>query len=273
MFIVPLKDVIEISSEYDEFLINDNTNYIINFLFYVIEGGPKIYVCGIEREGPLGLKVKFLNKNGGTTRIKMYKLLDPHLLASNHNTPNPLVIIKGNNYDIPIEYSEITVPSRPIEETTDNYFYSYSFKVIDGSKQIHIASVKLDNIHSQYFVTIGFFNSGVENALISLNLLGINHLVGHDPTPAPSGGGTDLKISSTQNIKINSSEFYKVEIRPNKTTASVLSYTFIVTSQNNNVYVCSQYYDNQILNVEFYNESQQPASIEVSGWETFPYGT
>lgn len=272
MFIIPLDNVIEISGEYGEFLINDDFNYIINFLFYVIEGGQKIYVCGIDREGPLGLKVKFLNKNGGTTRIKIYKLIDPKLLASNHNVPNPIVIIKGNQYEIPTGYFEITLPTRPIEVTTKNDFYNYSFKIIDGSKQIYTASVKLDSIHFEDFVKIGFFNSGEENVLISLNLLGINHLVGHDPNPAPNVG-TDLKISSAQNININSLEFCKVEIHPSKTTASVISYTFIVTSQNKSVYVCGQYYDNQVLNVEFFNESQEPASMLVNGWETFPYGT
>lgn len=271
MFIIPLDDDIEIRDDYEEILIDDGLNYIINFLFHVIEGGPKVYVCGIEREGLLGLRVKLFNKNGQTTKIRMYKLLTPHLLATNHNSRNPIVIAETlNNLTITPGYSEIPIPRRPSDQSPDSFYY-YMFNVITGSRQVYVSNVKTGR-YPYSVITLGFFNEAPIDAQINLSLLDIDFLIGHDPRPAPHDG-TDLRRSDVQRVNIDNLDFGRVELHPSRQLATVISYTFTVSGDIRKVYVCGQYYDNQgLLNVEFFNESGRPVSVEVSGWETFPFG-
>lgn len=272
MIIAPLPELISLSSNYNEVLIDDGTNYIVNFLFEVIEGDPNVYVCGITREGPLGIKIQFYNKNETVTKIKLYKMLDRNLLASNFRSDNPVVVGTKKNYvTVPVGYSETSMLANPIEVTA-HYFYYYSFKVIDGSKQIHVANFKFDSIHTQSLVTIGLHNSGPNDAMVNLNLLSIDHLVDHNPQPVFQEGN-ELKLVDTQEITIASNTVGKVAIQPSNANASVIMFTFNIKTEKKRIYICGQNYNGKSFNLEFFNENEEDTIVEVSGWETYPYGT
>lgn len=157
-----------------------------------------------------------------------------------------------------------------IEEIERRDLYHFLFQIIDGSKQIHVANMKLDNIHSESLMTIGFSNSGQVESIINLNFLGADFQVGHSSDPPPMAG-IDLKEVGKQEITIASNSYGKVEIPPSKPTATILHYTFNNKSDKKNIYVCGQYWNEKVFNIEFFNESTENATIEVSCWETYPY--
>lgn len=272
MFIVPLNEFIDLSSNYNEVLIDDGFNYIINFLFQVVEGSlGGVYVCGITREGSLGLKVQFFNRSQTSTKIRLYKILDPHILATNHKSDNPAVIgTKKNFLKIPVGYTEIPMVIHSIEEIERRDLYHFLFQIIDGSKQIHVANMKLDSIHSVSLLTLGFSNSGQAESIINLNILSVDFQVCHSSEPPPMAG-IDLKEVGKQEITIDSNSSGKIEIPPSKPNATILHYTFNNKSEKKNAYVCGQYWNEKVLIIEFFNESTENATIEVSGWETYPY--
>ncbi|MEC0246425.1 hypothetical protein P4H65_11565 [Paenibacillus chitinolyticus] len=268
MFIVPHSPNLEITGDYGEVDIDDGFNYIFNFLYRIIEGGKRVHVCGIERIG-MGLRVKFLNKSGSTCTIKLYKILNPHILVTNHNSREPVRLgMKYYTLRVPPGYIEYPIQKQS-EKRDDLYIFSY--KITQGSSQVFVASCFLNDIHVADKFTIGFFNDGSIDSYIDLFGVEEDFLVSHDRFPPPKNG-TDLKQTSNERKFIKNGEPMRFVLQPTQEgKGCILSYTFQVQNNIQNVYVSSQYYVGNFLNVVFFNESGGEIYVDVQGWETYPY--
>lgn len=266
MFIVPF-DTMEFTEISFEVIINDGQNYIINFLFEVIEGGKNVFVCNVKREG-LGLRVKLLNKSGtDRIKIKFYKILNPHILDTNHNSSNPILIGNTRTIKVPPGYAEHPFNCTCDSQQSENDLYYFTFKVVDGSKQVYVSNTKVD-INNPTQFNIGFYNAGAIDSYIEVSTLEEDFLVSHDRYPPPKNGHS-LSQGNYEQITIQRYDFGQAKIKPQK---KIVSYTYDVINMTANVYVCGQYFDYEgNLIIDFYNDTGDAISVNTQAWETSPY--